>query len=72
MDDQYDYSDDLFKCLGDTYISVMTSQGDTGMCDHSDTPSHTMWHAETCSSLCVPSGVTCTSSFYDTPVDGVS
>ena len=40
MDDRYDYSDELFKCLGDTYISVMTPQGDTGLCAHSNTLSH--------------------------------
>ena len=72
MDERYDYSYDMYKCLGDAYIYVMTSQGDTNLCDCITTPSHMLWRAETCFSLFVPSGGTFTSSFYDNQVDGVS
>ena len=72
MDDRYDYSYDMYECLGDTYIYVMTSHDDTNLCDRINTPSHILWRAETCFSFCVPSGGTFTSSFYDNQVDGVS
>ena len=29
----YDYSDDLYECIGDSQVSVMTSQGDNHLCD---------------------------------------
>ena len=31
MDDQYDYSNDLYECLGDKYVYVMVFEGDTNM-----------------------------------------
>ena len=62
-DDWFDYSDKNFKWLDDTYVSIMTSQGDTNMCAQIITPSQTVWRAENCSSLYVPSRGTCTSSF---------
>ena len=34
MDDRYYQSNDLYKCLGDAYVSLMTSQGDTDLGDH--------------------------------------
>ena len=54
------------------YASLMKSQDDTNLCDQINTPAYTVWTAETCSSLYVPSGGTCISSFYDKLVDGVS
>ena len=63
QNDRADYSDDLYECVGDLFVFVMASQGDNNMCDHINTPSHTVWRAENCSSCCVPSGDTCTSLF---------
>ena len=37
MDDRYNYSDELYNCLGETYISVMTSYGDTDLCANINT-----------------------------------
>ena len=71
MDDQYDYVEKLYECLCDTYVSVMMSQGDTDMYDQINISSHTVWLVETFLLLCVTSGSTCTSSFYDILVDGV-
>ena len=49
-DDQFVCSNDLYYCLGDYYVSVMTSQGDTNMCAHINTPLQNVWRAETFSS----------------------
>ena len=43
-----DYSDDLHECIGDSHVSVMTSQCDTNLCAQINTPSHTVWRAENC------------------------
>ena len=37
MDDRYNYYDELYNCLGDMYISVMTSYGDTDLCANINT-----------------------------------
>ena len=42
-DARSDYSDDLYECIGDLYVSVMTSQGDMNLCAHINTPSNTVW-----------------------------
>ena len=59
--DQFVYSYDLYKCLGELYVSVMTSQGDANLCAEINTSSHTVLYEETFSSLFIPSGGTCTS-----------
>ena len=50
----------------------MTSQGDTNLCSHINTPSYTVWRSETCLSWDVPSGDTYISLFHDRLVDGAS
>ena len=60
---RYDFSDDLYYFLGEQYLSLMISRGDTNMCDHINTPWYNLWHveqrgvrenSETCLSPCVP------------------
>ena len=72
MEKLYDYSDELYEWLGDTYVSVITPQGDINLCAKINTPLYTVWREEMFSSICVTSGGTCTSKFYDKLVDDVS
>ena len=37
-DDWFVCCNDLYECLGDSYVSVMTSYGDTNMCAIINTP----------------------------------
>ena len=70
--DQSGYSNDLYECISDSHVYVMTSQGDKNLCDHIYAPSHNVGRAETCLSQGVTSGDTCTSLFFDRLVDGAS
>ena len=69
-DDRDNYSDDLYGCFGDLYVSVMMSQSDNNLCDQIKTPENTVCNTETCLSRCVHSGYTCTSLFCDRMVNG--